>query len=350
MPAASSRCCCAMYGSSCANWFGLDREALDGLRIGRPMTIEARNQTPRVSPSGQSIAGERRRRRGTPPPAPEIDGQHVVGQELGVLVGEADARRDAAACCRRARACRAGSRTRPTAGTGRRGPRGGRGPASRRPARRAPRRPGTAPTTRSSAVMTRPLNRPWTRRRNGSWNRKKPMSRPKIGSVTAVRRPARTAPGCSRAGPSPRPRPASRRRRGRSAPTRPTRTHAGDRRQVRQVVGVEGDRRADRRSPGGAPAARSAGAPASAASAASLSRSTSVADRPPAVGRRRRQAAGEPQVAEQHDEGEHEPDDEQHRPARRSASSTRASKPTLWYHSASVQRSIPNAEQQRSAR
>ena len=47
-------------------------------------------------------------------------------------------------------------------------------------------RPGTARSEMSRAATTRPLNRPWTRRRNGSSNRKKLMSLPKIGSVTGV--------------------------------------------------------------------------------------------------------------------------------------------------------------------
>ena len=59
------------------------------------MTIEAMNQTPIVSPSGQII------RVNAPPTRnaaaiPEMIGQDVEGEELGVLVGEADAGRDAA--------------------------------------------------------------------------------------------------------------------------------------------------------------------------------------------------------------------------------------------------------------
>ena len=120
---------------------GLDGEALDGLRVEAP--DDQRGDQP--DPDGQAERpdhpGERpadEERRGHP----GDDRQHVEGEELGVLVGEADAGRDAPGAVRRARACRAGSRTRPTAGTARRGRPGGRGSGVEKtsPPREAPTR------------------------------------------------------------------------------------------------------------------------------------------------------------------------------------------------------------------
>ena len=53
------------------------------------------------------------------------------------------------------------------------------------------------------AARSTPLTRPCTRRRNGRSNRKNPMSRPKIGSVTTWNHPPRRAPGGATAGRAP---------------------------------------------------------------------------------------------------------------------------------------------------
>ena len=115
----------------------------------------------------------------------------------------------------------------------------------------------------------------------------------------------------------------------------------GDRRQVRDVVGVEGD---PLRVVGGLPST------AAAAGIGLLGRLVQsieqVAERAAGPTRRRHEPSGQPQVAEEDDEGDHGG-----RRANRpnwalSRVQKTASKPTLWNHRASVHRSRPNAEQQ----
>ena len=167
------------------------------------MTIEARNQTAIVSPSGQII------RVNAPPTrnaaaSPDSDGQDVVGEELGVLVGEADAGRDAAGAVDELELVElVAERDRQQEQPAEDGEvdadrRGEDQPAARRTDEVA------GEGQDAGRPTTMPLNSPWTRRRNGSSNRKKLMSRPKIGSVTRRGRRERDAVR-SRAGPSPTP-------------------------------------------------------------------------------------------------------------------------------------------------
>ena len=79
-----------MYGCSWAYWLGSTVNRWMASGYSRPMISDASSQTPidqaqRPEHPGERAADEQRGRQ------PGQDGQHVVGEELGVLVGEADA-------------------------------------------------------------------------------------------------------------------------------------------------------------------------------------------------------------------------------------------------------------------
>ena len=296
---------------------GHDREPLDGLRVEPP--DDDRGEEPDAD--GQPERPDHPRERATDEQRrgdPGQDGQDVVGEELGVLVGEADAGRDAPGAVDELElvelvAERDRQQEQPAED--------GEVDADRRrehePAARGA--DDVAGEARTRAPMTRPLNRPWMRRRNGSSNRKKLMSLLKIGSVTRRRRRERDAvdPEQDRL-PRPRHRAADEQR---DEQGDPAEDPAGERGQVRHVAGVEGDgvgRLVARTGRGRGRTSRRRVAAASLVGR--LGRVVDPVDqrpdasRRPAVARRRRQPPGQPQVAEQDDRGEHErPDPESER-------------------------------------
>ena len=179
------------------------------------------------------------------------------------------------------------------------------------------------------------------------------MSRLKIGSVTTPRS-ARTARGWPRAVRSPR-RPTTEPPMMSAMKTREDAERpAGERRQVGDVAGFEGDARRSSARRVGTGRDRRRPMPGPRRSSAACGRLVEAIDqragttRPP-VRRRRGEPAGQPQVAEQDDEG-----DDRTPPTNRptwapGASRTRASKPTLRYHSASVHRSSPRLNSRKTA-
>ena len=267
------------------------------------MIREARNQTGDREPERPQDPGEgaTHQQRGG---EPGDDGQHVIGEELGVLVGEADARGHATRAVDQlvlVELVAERDREQEQAGQDRQVD---ADRVSRRPARCATRRPGTGRRRDSRAATTSPLNRPWTSRRNGSSNRKNPMSRPKTGSLTALRRVRRERHrACPRGGPSPTPptltrRPRSRRTRATTVRATPASGVRSGRSPASKAT-VGGPPGTPRRSPNAEPGRP---ARASAAWAASLSRSNSPRSElvPPSAGGGAAGAASQ-RLSEQHD-------------------------------------------------
>ena len=193
----------------------LDGQPLDRLRV--EPTDDQRGEEPHADGQCERPRHPRERRpdeQGSREPGQ--DGQDVVGEELGVLVGVGHARRDAAGAVRELVlvelvAERDRQQEQPAED------------AEVDPDRRRERRARRATPPRGSGcrrpgvAMTMPLNSAWMRRRNGSSNRKNPMSRPNTGSTTGGPVSARRGRDLPRAGSS-------------TTPPRPNRRSSGRRR------------------------------------------------------------------------------------------------------------------------